>query len=865
MSFSETSAALGPPSANFATRLEQFGDAVAVVTEAGERVSYTELAARADTFARTLGPQRRLLLVEAANEIAPLVAYLGALRRGHPVLMGAGDGGAHLQRIIDTYEPDARFRKVDGRWVGECSLRHVQRSLHPDLAVLLSTSGSTGAAKLVRLSHAAVEANAKSIAEYLGLTADERAITTLPIHYSYGLSVVTSHLSVGATILLTERSVIQDEFWEFFEAESATSLAGVPYTYELFDSIDLRRKAPASLRTMTQAGGRLAPETARAYAEWASSVGVRFFVMYGQTEATARMAYVPPELLIEYPGCIGVAIPGGAFHLIDEQGEPVEAAEAPGELVYSGPNVMLGYALNEADLAKGREVPELRTGDLAVRNGEGLYRIVGRKSRFSKLFGLRISLDDVEAALARRGVRAVVTGDDALLAVAITTGDPEVVWESLVDEINLPASAICVVAYAQIPVMSSGKFDYQAILAAAKHRAEARDAPVAGDTISDVFQRAFPRASVGASDSFVSLGGDSLGYVRLSIELEERLGFLPERWEERGVGELEALISGGARRPRRSWSLRTIESELVIRAAAILAVVINHASTLTVGGGAHVLLMLSGYNLSRYQRTHLIEGDGGRVLVSFLQRIILPYYVILVTYLAIKQELDLPSLLLVSNFVGRSGTLLEPYWFLEALLQCMIVVVALFQLGPVRRAAQRDPWAFGLTALAGAIAIRVGATMIFHHDGLLERTPDSVGYMLVFGWCLHQATTTRRKLILTVLVAAIAGLQLVGPADVWSRLVYPANLSQALWFAVSAGLILWVPRLLLPEAAHAGIGAIAMASFYIYLTHGVPVHILVWGMGVSNLAIIMPVSVGLGLCTYWAVEALTRASANWKT
>ncbi len=848
------------PAATFAIRLEQYGAAIAVVAEDGERLTYAELAARADAFGETLGPAPRLLLIEAANEIEPLVAYLGALRHGHPVVMAAGDSGQQLQRIIDTYKPDIRFRRSCRGWVAE-QQPPSSRTLHPDLAVLLSTSGSTGAAKLVRLAHEAVEANAQSIVEYLGLGADDRAITTLPIHYSYGLSVVTSHLAVGATLLLTKRSVIEEEFWNFFLAEGGTSLAGVPSTYELLDRIGFRKKTLPTLRSMTQAGGRLPPEVARTYGEWAKGAGVRFFVMYGQTEATARMAYVPPELLLTHPGSIGVPIPGGAFRLIDEAGQSIDTSDTPGELVYSGPNVMMGYAVEEADLAKGRELTELKTGDLAVLNSHGLYQIVGRKSRFSKIFGLRISLDEVEAALARRGVRSVVAGDDELLAVAISGDEPGGVAQALAADLKLPASVISVVAYRDFPTLSSGKLDYQSILKAGKAQQAATDASALNMPIRHAFQRTFPQAQVAPTDSFISLGGDSLSYVRLSMEIEGAIGVLPERWEDETIAALEALADNATRAARNVFTLRGIESEVVIRAAAILAVVANHASSYVVGGGAHVLLMLSGYNFSRYQRTRLVEGSGFTVLVSFFKRIIIPYYMILIAYFVVKRTVDIPSLLLISNFYGRSGSLLEPYWFLEALLQCMIILIGLFALPPVRKAAARDPWKFGLALLAGSLVVRVGVYVVCQHGGLADRTPDAIFYLLAFGWCLHQATTLRRRLLLTGIALVITILQVAGPESVWNRFLYPSSVSHALWFMTSAGLILWAPRLLLPNILHATIGAVATASFYIYLTHGVPVHILVQVLGVKNLALVLPASVLIGLATYWASQRVAERRA----
>lgn len=835
---------------------------MAVATDAGERLSYLELAARADEFAKGLPPGRHLLLIEATNELAPLVAYVAALRHGHPVIMAGGDSG-QLRRTIETYRPSIRFHKAGARWVAEAGPPG-PRDLHQDLAVLLSTSGSTGAAKLVRLERAAVEANARSIGEYLGLGPEDRAITTLPIHYSYGLSVVNSHLAAGGAILLTDRSVVDDAFWDFFAAEEATSLAGVPYTYELFERIGLRRRRLPSLRTMTQAGGRLPAETAGTYAEWARGAGVRFFVMYGQTEATARMAYVPPERLLDNPGCIGVAIPGGAFHLIDDTGRVVDGAETQGELVYRGPNVMSGYALVEADLAKGREVSELRTGDLAVRDARGLYRIVGRKNRFSKLFGLRISFDEVEAHLRREGVSAIAAGDDDVLAVGVASADTQVVADGLAQTFSLPASVIEVVGYDELPTLSSGKMDYQAVLGAAR-AARTRRAPArsgAGRAIEAAFRHAFPRATITPADSFVSLGGDSLGYVSLSLDIEGKLGFLPERWEETSIAELQALADKATTRSRGVFSLRGIESEVAIRAAAIISVVIAHASAWPVGGSAHVLLLLSGYNFSRYQGSRLNEGGGVSMLVTFFQRIIAPYYVILCLYLISEKSFDLPSLLLVSNLFGRFGTFLEPYWFLEVLFQCMVIFALLFAIGPVRRFAVQRPWEFGLTLLAGALAVRVIASLILPHEYLLERTPDSIFYLLAFGWCLHRATTITRKLGLTVACLAIAALQVAGPQEIWEHFSYPANVTHALWFATAAGLIMWAPRIFLPNILHGLVGLIAAASFYIYLTHGLPVHAFLHTLHIENVPLILAVSLALGVAAYKVSEKVSERLAR---
>ena len=842
----------------FAAQLERFGERIAFAHEDGARISYGELARRADAFAATLGPHRRLLMIEAANEIEPLIAYLGALRNGHPVLMSSG--GGHNARIADTYRPDAIFEKTGAGWPTRL-LPHDPEPMHPDLAVLLTTSGSTGAVKLARLSHRAVEANAASIVEFLDVSPDDRAITTLPIHYSYGLSVVTSHLSVGAQILLTDRSVMDSGFWDFFRAEEATSLAGVPYTYELFDRIGLSGLALPSLRVMTQAGGRLPPEVAERYGRWASEHGVRFFVMYGQTEATARMAYMPPDPLLESPGSIGRAIPGGAFRLIDEEGFEVVDAGVEGELVYTGPNVMMGYAEDRQDLIRGQDLAELMTGDLATFDDEGFYRITGRKSRFSKLFGLRISLDELEAAARRRDVQAAAAGDDKLLALAVVGGRvPEGLERALAAEIGLPSSALKVVAVDALPRLPSGKTDYMAILRAARADMPGRRAGERG--VQAAYARAFAEVDVSPEDSFVSLGGDSLDYVGLSLDLETELGTLPDEWADMTIDELQAMADQATQPGRGLWAPRGIEAEVILRAMAIIGVTVKHASTLSVGGGAEVLLLLSGFNMARYQRTRLVGGQGWSILWALIKRVILPYYLLLVVYSIWKGEYDPASLLLVSNFIGRFGSLLDPYWFLELLLQCTILMVLLFLSPPVRRLADKDPWLFGLSLLTAAIAIRLIAFAIFHHSYLQNRTPDALLYFLALGWCLQQAKTLKRKLLMSGVVTVILALKLLGLPDLWYAFPYPANLSHALWLLVAAGLILWKPRLTLPRWAQASLGVVAASSFYIYLTHGVPVHVMFYEEKITNLLLILPVCLAVGILARFVAQKVSVAFAR---
>ena len=260
--------------------------------------------------------------------------------------------------------------------------------VHEKLALLLATSGSTGSPKLVRLSRENVESNARAIREYLKLDETERPITTLPMQYTYGLSILNSHLLAGGCILMTKESCVQEGFWKFFREQKATSLGGVPYTYQILKRLRFFEQEFPWLRSMTQAGGKLPADLVTEVGTWAQARGIRFYVMYGQTEATARMSYLPPEDCLKKPGSIGIPVPGGKFSLLGEDGEPVCGTGVDGELIYEGANVSLGYAKNKEDLMRGDENRGvLHTGDIARRDADGYYYIAGRKKRFIKLYG----------------------------------------------------------------------------------------------------------------------------------------------------------------------------------------------------------------------------------------------------------------------------------------------------------------------------------------------------------------------------------------------------------------------------------------------------------------------------------------------
>jgi acyl-CoA synthetase (AMP-forming)/AMP-acid ligase II len=459
-------------------------DSPALLVEGpGQVVSYRELGRRVDAVRDMLRelPRPALVFLFANNSVAGIAAYLACLAERIPLGFGEPSASARA-KVIEAYAPTAVFvpagevdLPIDYELSGVLEgggLELWQRlgdvpfavKPHANLALLLATSGSTGDAKFVRLSLANLVANARSIATYLDLGPHEIAIQSLPIHYSYGLSVLNSHLLSGAAVALTSHSFMRPEFWRSADDCRCTSFAGVPYMYETLHRLRLMPTDRPALRTLTQAGGHLRVELVRHFHEGATRRNRRLFVMYGQTEATARISYVPPERLTEKAGSIGVAIPDGELWL-----EPVEGGGAAmRQLYYRGPNVMMGYATVPADLARGDEhAGVLATGDLGESDVDGYIRITGRLARFAKLFGKRINLAGLEGEIEKLfPVRAAALDGSDRLKIYLEGGDVDVgakIREHLAGLLGVPPLSIKVELLAQLPLTASGKKNYRAL------------------------------------------------------------------------------------------------------------------------------------------------------------------------------------------------------------------------------------------------------------------------------------------------------------------------------------------------------------------------------------------------------------------
>ena len=455
--------------------LSKYADSICFITEE-KQYKYSEIEDICSSFEQVLPNKKQLVLVKAKTNIDTIIGYLSLLRSNHAFIMiDATVEEKLIEHIITTYQPNFIWEEKEANCTyiyefdsyGLREYNNNELKLYQDLSLMLSTSGSTGSPKMVKLTKKNLYANCNSIVEYLKIDSYHRAITNLPLYYSYGISILNTHLAKGASIVITDKSIMSKEFWNIFKENEVTTINGVPYNYEILRRIGFMKMELPSLKYMTQAGGKLNSKYVKEFAEWAKERGILFYVMYGQTEATARISYLPPDKTLEKVSSIGIPIPNGKLLIKDLNSDKlIEEPNIDGELIYQGDNVMLGYATKLEDLSKGDELKGiLHTGDVAQKDEDGYFYITGRLKRFIKIHGNRVGLDEIEQFLKSSSYDVLCTGIDNKLMVATKEENKvEEIKKVVVEKYNFHHSVVKVLYVEEYPITNAGKIQYQELI-----------------------------------------------------------------------------------------------------------------------------------------------------------------------------------------------------------------------------------------------------------------------------------------------------------------------------------------------------------------------------------------------------------------
>lgn len=447
---------------------------LAAIDDAGGQLTYGEIVSLRNTLSGIL-PSRELVFCLCENKVGSLAGFLALYDcRDVCLLLNAAIDKGLLDALYDTYHPSYLWlpeaQKGDQEEVfsykGFALVKtgYTAPEMHPDLSMLMTTSGTTGSPKLVRHKYGNIESNARNVASVFGWTTEERGIVDLPMQYTMGLNVINSHLYAGATVLLLTSNLMSPLFWKFIKENQGTNFTGVPFSYEVLNRLRFTRMDLPSLATLAEGGGKLSDTLFKTFADYAAEKGKRFFATFGTTETSARLAFLPPEAAVTHIGSIGQAIPEGKLTLVDEDGKEIPDSDIEGELRYEGPNVTMGYGTCIEDLLKGDEFCGMYfTGDIAKKDADGYFYIVGRKKRFLKLFGLRVSLDQSEKIINERfGIECACTGDDSKMRIYITDESlKEDVKKLISEKTGLISTSFEVNVLDAIPRFESGKINYR--------------------------------------------------------------------------------------------------------------------------------------------------------------------------------------------------------------------------------------------------------------------------------------------------------------------------------------------------------------------------------------------------------------------
>lgn len=407
----------------FLKDLKKFKNKKALILENGQAITYNQLNSEAESLSKKLPAKKKLIFLLAENNFETIVGYISFVKKGFSVaILDSKINNFFLKNLIKLYKPSYIFCsnkkkmtlkkfKITAKYksfILNQNLNKKEYKINKDLMLLMSTSGTTGSPKFVRQSYTSVAANTKSIVKYLKINNKDVTITSLPFSYVYGLSVINSHLYSGSTIILTNRSIIEKEFWNMIKKFNVNNFSGVPYSYSIINRIG-KKSLSNKLKYSTQAGGKMNHELIGRIINIYKKKKIKFIQMYGSAEATSRMSYLSWRYAAKKIGSIGKPIPGGKFTLKNSRGKTIKKINQKGELIYAGKNVCLGYAKNINDL----NLPDLNngilyTGDLAFRDKEGFYFIVGRKNRYTKIYGIRADLTELEALFLEKGFDVVL-------------------------------------------------------------------------------------------------------------------------------------------------------------------------------------------------------------------------------------------------------------------------------------------------------------------------------------------------------------------------------------------------------------------------------------------------------------------------
>lgn len=719
-----------------------------------------------------------------------------------------------------------------------------------NVALISFTSGTEGSPKGVILTHdnladVVTRLNAlmqvdDSICEYIGV----------PVYHSFGFGRCRAVATAGGKFFIPDHGFNPSEIGLMLRNGEINAISSVPSLWRVLlanqDLIGSYGKRVRWIEIGSQYMSRQEKEALKSLFPRA-----RIVQHYGLTEASRTTLLQIHAVEGEALESVGQAFGSVAIKLTEE-----------GRIAIRGEHVAQGYLIEGKETSLKDDEGWLLTNDLGSLE-DGYLHYKGRADDVINCGGIKVHPEALEAkiyaSIGQSSGLAVCRKQDPMrgegFLVAVTKDlkvDQQQLRETVVQAtqefgVNA-ANAVTIVEVDSLPKTPTGKIrrkqlvDWYEEFSQEDQPADIADSTLAnGSPVQATFCRLLKVHQVQPQDTFISLGGDSLSYVQLGMELERYLGYLPRNWEQVPLSELEKLV------PQKRFST-TIEMNILLRALAIAGVVLNHSGFHFIEGGAMLLLLIAGLNFSRFQGCALIQGQLKSIL-PLLKHILAPYFIVAIAYQIWKQKFDPMVLFLLGDFQSTQQQIENNIffvWFIANLVQTIVLFSIPFNIQAIRNFAKASPWRFGLVSLGIGVAMHILGPLLWDSSYTADQVPHMLFWLFVLGWCIHFAKSRAEKITTTAL----------------SLMTVPAFLGfeglSAWWTLIGSALLLWLPYISIPRIIKSPIQMISAASYYIYLTVLIFITLVTKLIGHDYPLITMSVTLLGGVLIWAIVQALQQ-------
>lgn len=746
--------------------------------------------------------------------------------------------------------------------IGDAWMTRSFRNPDQDAISLISfTSGTEGAPKGVMLTHRNLADVIHRLNTVMQVDDSIREYIGVPVYHSFGFGRCRAVATAGGRFFIPSNGFNPSEIAAMLKTGEINAISAVPSLWRVLlanrDLIGNYGRRVRWIEIGSQYMSRPEKEALKSLFPEA-----RIVQHYGLTEASRSTLLEIHSTEGEALESVGQALGGVEIRLTPE-----------GQISIRGNHVAAQYLIDGNTIDIADENGWFLTKDLgSLKDGYLYYE--GRADDIINCGGIKVHPEALETkvyasigydgqglAICRKS--DPIRGEGFLVAVTKAAGiDPHQVREAVLQATQTyginAANAISIVEVEQLPKTATGKIQRKQLAAwyaeqASSHEPSLVDRPSNGKDLQSLFSRVLNLRQVSSQDTFISLGGDSLSYVQLSMELERHLGYLPKDWEHLSLAELETLA------PQRH-RYTTIETSVFLRALSITGVVANHAGLMEVlsgglsslSGGATLLIMIAGANLARFQSDALFKGRFVQPMLSLLKNLLIPYWVVAIAYEIWKRKPDFFILLQVSNLISVDENSIFPVWFINVLVQIIVLFSLLFSAKAIQRLAKSAPWKFGVLVSIAGLGAAILGPFVWNTAYLYDRVPHMVFWVFALGWTIHFCASKGQKMVTTGLLAAVA------------LIVLGATTSETWWVVLGGALLLWLPEVSVPHWLKSPFQILGASAYYIYLSHMMFVHIVSNVAHIPNPWLNTIVGVLGGVSVWLGLQAVQPWLAKWR-